>query len=103
MNILRICYKYSEIFGLNPVLGDRHWFGNLEPLGPDLGPNILQIFGAYSGVASPSALSMNLPNCPRLYTRQRAQGHRTYEVGIAKPEVRLLLSLQALAVLVSDN
>ena len=36
------------------------------------------------------------------YTRQRAQGHRTYEVGIAKPEVRLLLSLQALAVLVSD-
>ena len=38
-----------------------------------------------------------------IHTRQRAQGHRTYEVGIAKPEVRLLLSLQALAVLVSDN
>ena len=36
-------------------------------------------------------------------TRQRAQGHRTYKVGIAKPEVGLLLSLQALAVLVSDN
>ena len=37
-----------------------------------------------------------------IYTRQRAQGHRTYEVGIAKPEVRLLLSLKALAVLVSN-
>ena len=33
-----------------------------------------------------------------ILTRQRVQGHRTYEVAIAKPEVRLLL----LAVLVSD-
>ena len=50
-----------------------------------------------------SQVSITGLNC-NCDTRQRAQGHRTYEVGIAKPEVRLLLSLQALALLlfVSD-
>ena len=38
----------------------------------------------------------------RIYTRQRAQGHMTYEVGIAKNEVIFVLNLRALAFLVSD-
>ena len=38
-----------------------------------------------------------------LYTRQRAQGHRTYKVGFTKCEVRFVLNLEGLDLLVSDE
>ena len=39
----------------------------------------------------------------KLSTRQRAQGHRTYEVGITKCEVKFVLNLEALDLLDSDE
>ena len=53
--------------------------------------------------SKPKSISQLVEFSVCLQTRQCAQGHRTYEVGITKCEVKFVLNLEAIDLLVSDE